>query len=131
MERVAMTEMGTVIGVRNAAIMASATVGSNGLPLLPSGPLRLLCPWLLRLLLLCARCSLLALALSSARAVAGCAFCARGLLARVAGLSVRAAAVEPGVAPGWLFLRLRPFPPVLFVLLQEWRLREAITELLC
>ncbi len=48
-----MTEMGTVIGVRNATIMASATVGSNGLSLLPSGPIRLLCP-LLRLRSLCA-----------------------------------------------------------------------------
>ena len=41
-ERVAMTEMGTVIGVGNAAIMASATIGSNGPSLLPSGLLRLL-----------------------------------------------------------------------------------------
>jgi len=54
MERVAVTEMGTVAGVRNAAIMASATVGSNGLSLLPSGLLRLLCAlWLLALCLLC------------------------------------------------------------------------------
>ena len=54
-ERVAMTEMGTVTVVRNAAIMAAATVGSNGLSLLPSGPLRLLCAlWLLVLCLLCA-----------------------------------------------------------------------------
>ncbi len=45
-----MTEMGTVIGVRNATIMASATVGSNGLPLLPSGPIRLLCALLRRAL---------------------------------------------------------------------------------
>ena len=30
-ERVAPTEMGTVTGVRNAAIMAGATLGSNGL----------------------------------------------------------------------------------------------------
>jgi len=38
-ERVVVTEMGTVIGVRNAAIMAgvAATVVSNGLWLLPSG----------------------------------------------------------------------------------------------
>ena len=63
-----MTEMGAVIGVGNAAIMASATIGSNGPSLLPSGLLRLLgalrlCPlcalWLrllgvLRLGLLCA-----------------------------------------------------------------------------
>ncbi len=41
-ERVAMTEMGTVIGVRNAAILATASVGSNGPSLLPSGLLRLL-----------------------------------------------------------------------------------------
>jgi len=41
-ERVAMTEMGAVIGVGNAAIMASATIGSNGPSLLPSGLLRLL-----------------------------------------------------------------------------------------
>ena len=48
-----MTEMGTVTGVRNAAIMASATVGSNGLSLLPSGLLRLLFAlWLLALCLL-------------------------------------------------------------------------------
>ena len=54
MERVAVTEMGTVTGVRNAAVMASATVGSNGLSLLPSGLLRLLCAlWLLALCLLC------------------------------------------------------------------------------
>ena len=52
-ERVLMTEMGTVTGVRNAAIMASATVGSNGLSLLPSGLLCLLCA-LLWLRLLCA-----------------------------------------------------------------------------
>ncbi len=45
-ERVVMTEMGTVIGVRNAAIMAgvAATVVSNGLWLLPSGLLSAL--WL-------------------------------------------------------------------------------------
>jgi hypothetical protein len=48
-----MTEMGTVTVVRNAAIMAAATVGSNGLSLLPSGLLRLLCAlWLLALRLL-------------------------------------------------------------------------------
>ncbi len=52
MERVAVTEMGTVTAVRYAAIMASATVGSNGLSLLPSGLLRLLCA-LLRLRFLC------------------------------------------------------------------------------
>ena len=52
-ERVAPTEMGTVIGVRNAAIMAGATLGSNGLSLLPSGLLRLLCA-LLWLRFLCA-----------------------------------------------------------------------------
>ena len=52
-ERVAVTEMGTVTGVRNATIMATATVGSNGLFLLPSGLLRLLCA-LLWLSLLCA-----------------------------------------------------------------------------
>ena len=52
-ERVFMTEMGTVAGVRNATIMASAIVGSNGLSLLPSGLLRLLCAlWLLALCLL-------------------------------------------------------------------------------
>jgi hypothetical protein len=52
-ERVALTEMGTVTGVRNAAIMASATVGSNDLSLLPSGLLRFLCAlWLLALRLL-------------------------------------------------------------------------------
>jgi hypothetical protein len=50
-ERVAMAEMGTVTGVRNAAVMASATVGSNGLALLPSGLPRLLCA--LGLLALC------------------------------------------------------------------------------
>ena len=50
-ERVAVTEMGTVTVVRNAAIMASATVRSDGLSLLPSGLLRLLCALLwLRLL---------------------------------------------------------------------------------
>ena len=45
-ERVVVTEMGTVIGVRNAAIMAgvAATVVSNGLWLLPSGLLSAL--WL-------------------------------------------------------------------------------------
>ena len=49
-ERVAPTEMGTVTGVRNAAIMGAPTVGSNGLwPLLA---LRLLCA--LRLRFLCA-----------------------------------------------------------------------------
>ena len=54
MERVAVTEMSTVTGVRNATIMATATVGSNGLSLLPSGLLRLLCAlWLLALCLLC------------------------------------------------------------------------------
>ena len=61
-ERVAVTEMGTVIGVRNAAIVAAAAVVSNGLGLLPGGLLRLLCAlWLslrglgaLRLRLLCA-----------------------------------------------------------------------------
>ncbi|MGO8731531.1 MAG: hypothetical protein ACLQVM_01925 [Terriglobia bacterium] len=37
-----MTEMGAVIGVRNAAILATASVGSNGPSLLPSGLLRLL-----------------------------------------------------------------------------------------
>ena len=48
MERVAMTEMGTVTVVRNAAIVAAASVGSNGLSLLPSGLLRSLCAlWLL------------------------------------------------------------------------------------
>ena len=52
-ERVAPTEMGTVIGVRNAAIMAGATLGSNGLSLLPSGLLRFLCA-LLWLGFLCA-----------------------------------------------------------------------------
>ncbi len=53
MERVLVTEMGTVIGVRNAAIVAAATVVSNGLWLLPCGPLCLLCAlWLLTLRLL-------------------------------------------------------------------------------
>ncbi len=42
-ERVALAEMGTVASVRNAAIMASASVGSNGPSLLPSGLPRLLC----------------------------------------------------------------------------------------
>jgi hypothetical protein len=43
-----MTEMGTVTVVRNAAIVAAASVGSNGLSLLPSGLLRSLCAlWLL------------------------------------------------------------------------------------
>ena len=51
-ERVAVTEMGTVTGVRNATIMASPTVGGNRLSLLPSGLLRLLCA--LRLRFLCA-----------------------------------------------------------------------------
>jgi len=54
-ERVAMTEMGTVTDVRNAAIMVAvvATVVSNGLWLLLV--LRLLCAlWLLALRLLCA-----------------------------------------------------------------------------
>jgi hypothetical protein len=47
-ERVALAEMGTVTGVRNAAVMASATVGSDGRSLLPSGLPRLLCAlWLL------------------------------------------------------------------------------------
>ena len=58
--------MGTVIGVRNAAIVAAATVVSNGLWLLPCGPLCLLCVlWLLTLrllgalwLLLCLLCAL-------------------------------------------------------------------------
>jgi hypothetical protein len=62
MERVAMAKMGTVTGVRNAAVMAAvvATVGSNGLWLLPRLlcalwlPLRLLCALWLRLRLLCA-----------------------------------------------------------------------------
>jgi len=54
-ERVVPTEMGTVTVVRNAAIMATATVGSNGPSLLPSGLPRLLCAlWLLALRLLCA-----------------------------------------------------------------------------
>jgi len=58
-ERVALTEMGTVTGVRNAAIMAAATVVSNGLwpllalPLLGTLWLRFLCA-LLRLGFLCA-----------------------------------------------------------------------------
>jgi hypothetical protein len=52
-ERMALTEMGTVTGVRNAAVTTSATVGSNGLSLLPSGLLRFLCAlWLLALRLL-------------------------------------------------------------------------------
>ena len=41
-ERVALAEMGTVIGVRNAAIIAAATVVSNRLLLLPSGRLSVL-----------------------------------------------------------------------------------------
>jgi hypothetical protein len=52
-----MTEMGTVIVVRNAAIMVAvvATVVSNGLSLMPSGlPLLLCALWLLALRLLCA-----------------------------------------------------------------------------
>src|SRR5208283_2077838 len=38
-EGVSLAEMGTVIGVRNAAILATAAVASNGLCLLPSGGL--------------------------------------------------------------------------------------------
>src|SRR5208283_4318079 len=45
-ERVALTEMGTVIGVRNAAIVAAAAVVSDGLCLLPGGLLRLCALWL-------------------------------------------------------------------------------------
>ena len=51
MERVFMSEMGGVIGVRNAAILPStATVASNCLCLLPGGLLRL---YALRLRVLC------------------------------------------------------------------------------
>src|SRR5208282_2253972 len=54
-ERVALTEMGTVIGVRNAAIVAAAAVVSDGLCLLPGGLLRLCALWLrLALRRLCA-----------------------------------------------------------------------------
>jgi len=38
-EGVSLTEMGTVIGVGNAAVLAAAAVASNGLCLLPSGRL--------------------------------------------------------------------------------------------
>jgi hypothetical protein len=63
-ERVLVTEMGTVMSVRNAAIMAAATVVSNGLWLLPCGPLCLLCAlWLLTLRLLGALWLLLVLCL--------------------------------------------------------------------
>jgi hypothetical protein len=54
-ERVFVTEMGTVTGVRNTAVMVAvvATVVSNGLSLLPSGLPSLLCAlWLLALRLL-------------------------------------------------------------------------------
>jgi hypothetical protein len=55
MERVLMTEMGTIAGVGNAAILATATVvagiGSYGLGLLPCGPLCLLGALWLRLTL--------------------------------------------------------------------------------
>jgi len=82
-ERVAVTEMGTVTAVRNAAIMASATVGSNDLSLLPSGLLRLLCAlWLLALCLLCALLRLWLLALRLLGALLRLYFlCALGLLA--------------------------------------------------
>jgi hypothetical protein len=52
-----MTEMGTIIVVRNTAIVAGATVVSNGLWLLPFGPLRLLGALWLRLVL-CLLCTL-------------------------------------------------------------------------
>ena len=65
-ERVAVTEMGSVIDVRNAAILAAAAVVSNGLCLLPCGLLRLLgALWLsLRLLGALRLCLLFALWLS-------------------------------------------------------------------
>ena len=59
MERVFMTEMGAVTGVRYAAVMASATVGSNGLSLLPSGLPRLLGALWLRFLCTLLRLSFL------------------------------------------------------------------------
>jgi hypothetical protein len=40
-EPVFMAEMGTVISIRNAAILAAAAVASNGLSLLPPGRLGL------------------------------------------------------------------------------------------
>jgi len=88
-ERVLVTEMGTVIGVRNAAIVAAATVVSNGLWLLPCGPLCLLCVlWLLTLrllgalwLLLCLLCALwLLLCLLCALRLLLCLLCALRLL---------------------------------------------------
>ena len=68
-ERVAVTEMGTVIGVRNAAIIAptsAATVASDGLCPLPGGLLRLCAlrlHFLCALLRLCFLCPLLWLCL--------------------------------------------------------------------
>ena len=139
-ERVIMTEMGSVIGVRNAAILPpAATVASNGLRLLPGGLLRLCALWLRFLAHAVAVLSLRVAAVLSVRAVAVPSrallrlrfLCALWLLlsppAAAAALSVRAEVVAR-VAPPGVFLR--PFPP-LFGRMQEGWFREVKTELLC